>query len=176
MGDGTHRSATTIALPVGGNGEVAIIDRCDAELVAGFTWRLLSNGYVGTQRGQMYILIHRLIAGAGPDEFVDHINCDRLDNRAANLRIATKSENGANRGPDRRRLGTSSRHKGVFWDSARKRWAATIHINGKTRSLGRHLHEDDAARAYNSAALRQWGEFARLNDVGTPPPASDAAA
>jgi hypothetical protein len=165
MGDGTQHGSTTVEIPVGNNGEVTLIDRSDADLVAGLAWRLLNNGYVMAQRGKMYFYLHRLIAGAGEGERVDHINRDKLDNRTVNLRIATASQNGANRGPDRRRLGTSSRHKGVFWAKQKKRWVANIHIDGKTKYLGYFLDEDDAARAYNAAALAQWGEFARLNEV-----------
>lgn len=142
-----------------------MIDRADADLVAGFTWRLCGDGYVQAQRGNLYIYLHRLIAGAGLHEFVDHANGNTLDNRSCNLRIATRSQNGANRGPDRRRLGTTSRHKGVSFDRRRKKWAAYIHVEGKTRALGRFDSEAAAARAYNDAAIETWGAFARLNDV-----------
>lgn len=155
-----------------GLGRTAVIDRVDATLIAGFTWRLMGEGYVSAQRGRMVIYMHRLIAGAGPDEVVDHINGDRLDNRSANLRIATPSQNSANRGPDRRRLGTSSRHKGVSWSKRRSKWRAYVHHEGRTRYVGEFADEDDAARAYNVAAAAIWGEFARLNDV--PPQGGDA--
>lgn len=156
---------TTTQIRVGRTGW-ATIDAADAELVAGFVWRLVSDGYAMAQRGRLMIYMHRLIAGAGPGEHVDHINGNTLDNRTCNLRIATRSENGANRGPDRRRLGTTSRHKGVSWAAARGHWRAYIHHEGKTRYLGTFTNEDDAARAYNAAAIATWGEFARLNEVG----------
>lgn len=154
---------STIQIPII-NG-VTLIDRADEALVSGFRWRLLSNGYVMAQRGNLYIYMHRLIAGAGPDEVVDHINHDPLDNRLRNLRLCQQAQNCANRNADRRKAGTTSRHKGVSWDRSRARWAASIHIEGKTRHLGRFSTEDDAARAYNDAAVATWGEFARLNDV-----------
>lgn len=142
-----------------------LVDGADVTLVAGFDWTIGANGYVYAQRGRMTLYLHRLIAGAGPEELVDHINGDSLDNRTANLRIATKSQNGANRGADRRRIGTSSRHKGVSWRKNRNCWGAYIHVDGKTRYLGSFRSEDDAARAYNKAATEAWGAFARLNDV-----------
>ena len=145
--------------------QVALVDRADRELVSGFTWRLIGNGYVMTQRGKLYLYLHRLIAGAGPEELVDHINRDPLDNRSCNLRIASKSQNGANRAADRRRLGTSSVHKGVSWQKDRSCWVAYIHVDGKTRFVGRYSNETAAALAYNRAAFEAWGEFARLNDV-----------
>ena len=146
--------------------EVAIVDAADSLLVQGFAWRLLANGYVQASRGSMTIYLHRLIAGAGPGEIVDHVNRNPLDNRTCNLRIATKGENAANRGADRRRIGTSSRHKGVAWRKNRNCWGAYIHVDGKTRYLGSFKDETDAAVAYNKAALETWGEFARLNDLG----------
>lgn len=143
-----------------------LIDRADLELITGFEWYLTSNGYVATQRGSLIILLHRLIAGAGPDEVVDHHNMDTLDNRSCNLRRCSHSQNGANRGADRRRLGTTSRHKGVSWQQDRQRWVAYIHVNGKTRFLGRFKTEESAALAYNEAAIDAWGDFARLNELG----------
>lgn len=143
----------------------AWVDNLDATLIAGFQWSLTGGGYVQAWRGNWHVYLHRLIAGAGSGEQVDHINGDKLDNRTANLRIATHSENGSNRGPDRRRLGTSSDYKGVHWDKKRERWVVNIHANGHTRYLGRFTDENNAARAYNAAAVEQWGEFARLNIV-----------
>lgn len=152
-------------------GKSTVIDRADEQLARGFPWKLQANGYVGAQRGSMFIYLHRLIAGAGTNESVDHINQDPLDNRTSNLRIASKGENAANRGADRRRIGTSSRHKGVSWRKHRDCWGAYIHVNGKTRYLGSFKDEGEAANAYNQAALATWGKFARLNDV---PPGGDA--
>ena len=147
----------------------ALVDKADEALVIGWRWRLLNTGYVQAQRGEMYVYLHRLIAGAGPGADVDHWNQDKLDNRSVNLRLCSRQQNSANRQPDRRRLGTSSRHKGVCWDKSRERWAAYIHVNGKTRGLGRFDNEDEAALAYNAAALAAWGQFARLNDLNGGP-------
>jgi hypothetical protein len=159
-------------IPVYRGGEVAavaIVDKADEALVSAWRWRLLGNGYVMAQRGELHMYLHRLIAGAGPETSVDHWNQDKLDNRSVNLRLCSRSQNGGNRQPDRRREGTSSRHKGVCWDRSRDRWAAYIHVNGKTRGLGRFDSEDSAAAAYNAAALEAWGEFARLNDLNGGP-------
>jgi len=145
-------------------GRVVMYDAIDHGLLSGFKWSIV-NGYVMGNRNQMRIYMHRLITGAGPKELVDHVNRNPLDNRASNLRMATPSQNGSNRGPDRRRHGSSSRHKGVSWSKDRGKWQTSIHINGKTRALGRFDSELDAARAYNAAAVEVWGEFARLNDV-----------
>lgn len=145
--------------------EVALIDEADLEMVTGFRWRLMTLGYVQAQHRNLYIYLHRLIAGAGPNQMIDHINMDCLDNRSCNLRVATKSQNAANRNADQRKRGTTSRHKGVCWKAERNYWCAYIHVDGKTRYLGGFKDEDDAARAYNVAAAATWGRFARLNDV-----------
>lgn len=159
-------------------GAVTLIDKADRELVSGFTWRLHTNGYVYADRFCWRIALHRLIAGPRERETVDHANGDRLDNRASNLRIATSSQNSANRGPDRRRAGKSSKYKGVSWNRERQHWRAYVHINGKTKPLGSFSEEREAARAYDRAAIDAWGEFARLNNVdgeGVVTLASDAA-
>lgn len=156
------------------SGRTMLIDNADAAMLSGFTLQEqhLPDGsiYVNADRGAFRISVHRLIAGAGPDEIVDHANMNPLDNRTANLRRTNKSGNGANRGADRRRLGTTSRHKGVVRKPDKadgsQRWYAYIHVDGKTRYLGSHPTEDKAAAAYNAAALEAWGEMARLNIIG----------
>lgn len=146
------------------DGTTAVVDRADKDLVAGFVWHRGTHGYVYADRGNLRLALHRLIAGAGPDQRVDHVNGDPRDNRTCNLRFYTGGQNRANAGPNRT-VGRTSRYKGVSWASTKNRWLANIHVDGKTRYLGRYTEEKDAARAYNVAALEAWGEFARLNDV-----------
>ena len=147
-------------------GRVAVVDAVDALLLAGFNWKLHTNGYVYADRGKFRIALHRLIAGAGEGERVDHHNGDTLDNRAINLRIATASQNSANRGPDRRRAGRTSQYKGVSWSKTKGRWVTYIHRNGKTKYGGQFHDEVEAANEYDRMALETWGEFARLNNAG----------
>ena len=101
--------------------------------------------------------LHVFIAGA---KRIDHLNGDGLDNRRANLRQATPSQNAANAAV---RADSTSGFKGVGWHEIRKRWRARVMCNGKSRSLGYFDNPEEAARAYDSAARELFGEFARLN-------------
>lgn len=148
------------------DGSEALIDDCDEALVSGFPWRPLKISedliYAHAWIGKQDYYMHRLISGAGATERVDHEDRNGLNNQRRNLRIATRSQNGANRLADRRRQ-KSSQYKGVFWDKSRSRWGASIHVNGKTRALGRYANEAEAAMVYDKAAREAWGRFALTN-------------
>jgi hypothetical protein len=146
-------------------GKVAIIDDEDARL-AQFRWRVTPKGYAVRHSPRVHykrasIYLHREVLGVtGTPATVDHINMDRLDCRRCNLRVATASQNGANRGPQRN---NTSGFKGVRWFKPRKKWRAQIKTHGKQETLGYFTAAEDAARAYDRAALDAFGEFARLN-------------
>jgi hypothetical protein len=95
---------------------------------------------------------------------VDHINHDGLDNRRANLRLATPSQNLGNKRPQR---GGSSPYKGVSlqtsWHPIGRPWKASIDIDGRTKSIGYFATEVEAANAYDEAAIAKWGDFALTN-------------
>lgn len=87
---------------------------------------------------------------------IDHINMDKADNRLANLRLATKSENLANQ-----RGRAKSGFKGVWRRQRGKPWAASIRKNRKTYHLGTYDTREQASEAYRAAAASMHGEFAR---------------
>jgi hypothetical protein len=91
---------------------------------------------------------------------VDHRNTNGLDNRRSNLRLATYSQNNCNKA---KRKNTSSRYVGVCFNKQLKRWGAYIKPQGKKIFLGYFDNEIDAAHAYDAAARKYHGEFARLN-------------
>lgn len=160
----------SIAVPLTFN-QVALVDEEDLPLIHDYRWRAAKTSHCrfyyavaeGTVRGgtaRKTIYMHRLILGARPGQFVDHINGNTLDNRRSNLRFATSAENAMNRGLNRtNRTG----YKGVSFHRRDQVWEAWIRKNGKGRYLGRFSNPEDAARAYDMAALQMFGEFARLN-------------
>lgn len=104
--------------------------------------------------------LHRLIVGARTGQCVDHINGDTLDNRRSNLRLCTTTENNRNV----RHYGLSSQFKGVQrLANCIDRWRAHIQVDGRLIHLGCFPSAAEAARAYDEAALKYFGEFARLN-------------
>jgi hypothetical protein len=105
--------------------------------------------------------LHRLLLNAPPELQVDHINGDGLDNRRSNLRLATGSQNQGN--SRKRRDGVTSQYRGVSWNKRAGKWQALLRREGKLQYLGYFSDEEAAARAYDAAALEQWGSFARLN-------------
>ncbi|MFI5473137.1 HNH endonuclease [Streptomyces cacaoi] len=100
--------------------------------------------------------MHSFITGL---PYVDHVNGNGLDNRRANLRAATASQNQANQ---RMRRDNRSGFRGVQ-HAPGDRWRALLIAKGQRISLGYYDAREDAARAYDAAAIDHFGEFARTN-------------
>jgi hypothetical protein len=119
-----------------------------------------SDGYRGIKVGGQRFLVHRLawlyVHGEFPSADIDHINGIPDDNRLANLRLATNSQNMGNR---RKNANNRSGFKGVFSD--RGKWRAQIKVSGCRHYLGLFDTPADAHAAYLRAAEKHFGQFAR---------------
>src|SRR3990167_1244125 len=108
-----------------------------------------NNGYRRITWRRRFFYEHRLAwlltYGAWPTGHIDHINGDRADNRIANLRDVSQSQNVAN---SLLSAANKSGIKGVYWDRERKKWAAQIKVKYKCLHLGRFDRIEGDARVY----------------------------
>lgn len=149
-------------------GLVAVVDANDYKWLSQYVWHAHKS-----HRGKLYVrrmniengvktwvLMHRQITGAGPADEVDHRDSDGLNNRRSNLRYCLHGNNLKNQ---RLRSDSSTGYKGVGFIKRVKRYTACIQNNGERVWLGCFGSAEQAARAYDKAALRLHGEFARPN-------------
>lgn len=143
----------------------AIIDAADAASVGAFNWHVLitKNGIYAHRKAMVIdgifgkIYLHRQIM-ASPEACIDHISGNGLDNRRANLRAASYSENSRNTG---RPKNNSSGFKGVSWDAGRKQFRAQIVVNRKRIHLGWGHDPALVHKMYIDALQKYHGDFGR---------------
>lgn len=164
-------------------GKFAQVDDEDFEYLNQFKWFAYKHRNTYYARRSVRIngthlceQMHRIVMGIGhkKDKIVDHINHNGLDNRKENLRFCTSTQNSQNRTPY---INKTSKYKGVSIHRSKRfskkrqehylyiKWQAHIRINKKLYFLGYALTEKDAANLYNSAAIKNYGEFAFLNNT-----------
>lgn len=146
-------------------GFVALVDDDDYEELARHKWCVGSEPRAikaMRRKGKERVYMHREIMAPRPEMQIDHINHNTLDNRRANLRICTQTQNQGNR---RKQSGCSSQFKGVYWDKNARKWRAQIGGHRQHKYLGLFKDEIEAARAYNKEAFARFREFALLNEV-----------
>jgi len=147
----------------------SLVDDEDYEYLNQFNWQL-HEGYARRNcliAGKITpIYMHREILKLekGSKFIADHVNRNKLDNRQKNLRICTRRQNVGNA---KIWSTNTSGHRGVIKNSNKKRniWTATICPNNKKVFLGNFDKIEDAALAYNDAAFKLFGKFAKLNTI-----------
>lgn len=152
-------------------GLFAIVDGDDFEYLNQWKWYCSATGYairkewlgnINGKRTSKVIRMHRFVSLPQDGLSADHINGNKLDNRRGNLRNCTHKNNMRN---IHKLKPHSSKYKGVSWDRFREKWKANITVDAQSIYLGRFTSEEDAATAYNFAAIKQYGEYAKLNGV-----------
>ena len=130
----------------------------DYDKIKDYCW-CIDNGYVvSTDRTTgKKVQLHRLIMHPEKDEDIDHINRNKLDNRKANLRVCTSSDNAKNRGT---RKNSVSGVTGVTWNKQASKWEARINMSGKRIHLGLFTDINEAIRVRIRSELEMFGEYA----------------
>jgi len=152
-------------------GKFAIVDPDDYYRLSEYKWFVsggISNNFYAVRRGpnrnglrRTVIRMHREVANTPDGMVCDHINGNSLDNRKANLRSATHMQNSWN--TRKSSQSCSSKYKGVTFYKMDQKWHAQISVNGKRIFLGTFEGEKEAAKEYDKAAKKYFGEFAKLN-------------
>lgn len=147
----------------------SVVDDEDFERVSKYNWSI--DHHKHTDYAVSHIIIndkikrirmHSFILGACDDtqDGIDHRNGDGLHNYKSNLRKCTYAQNVRN---SKKQKNTSSIYKGVHTVKNSHKYSSVIRCNGVTINLGYHVNEIDAAKAYDTAATKYFGEFAKLN-------------
>jgi len=143
-------------------GKFALVGVEDYESLSRHKWTTQVAGnkfYAFRNCGGACLLMHRQLMNPPKGMIVDHIDGNGLNNRRENLRICTSAQNNRNRAP----RGKSSRYKGVSFDKERKKWKASVWVNGESVLIGRYEDQIEAARVRDRVAYDLDGQYAYLN-------------
>ena len=148
-------------------GKIALVDNNMFEELTQFKWCAINVNNLWYAVRNIYknnkwtiLRMHREIMNAQNGQEIDHKNGNGLDNRHANLRFCTHSQNIQNQKVTK---DGTSKYKGVSWHKQNKKWLAQIMLNDKQYYLGYFKSEIEAVKAYDKKAAEFFGEFARLN-------------
>ena len=146
-------------------GKFAIVDDKDFDELSKHKWYFDKYAIRTDYKNNRIYMMHRVIINTPKGMDTDHVNGNKLDNRRNNLRVSNRSQNVANNGL---RKNNTIGFKGVEFLKNRnfnKPWHARLTLNYRCISLGCFSTAIEAAQAYNRAALKYFGEFARLNKI-----------
>lgn len=150
-------------------GKFALVDDTDYEELSKHNWYALKykHTFYAVRSAvvdgvHVTIRMSRELLGLKPGDKRqgDHGNLNGLDNQRHNLRVCTQPQNTQNRG-----LGKNNKsgYKGVRWNKSHGKWYTQISVNGIQVHLGCFFCLIKAAKAYDTAARKHFGEFARCN-------------
>lgn len=151
-----------------------LVDDCDYDSMKLLTWTIFQRNtnetFYARNSGprdpitytQKQRFMHRVLLDiTDPKIVVDHIDHNGLNNQRHNLRVATTSQNGANR---RKNSGkNSSKYLGVCWSKKAKKWHAFMQTKKRSKNIGYFKSQIMAAKARDAYAKSVYGEFANLN-------------
>lgn len=138
-----------------------LFDIEDLPVIRGRDWYRDKDGYLASSYifngKRCFLMFHRIIMNARPQQFIDHINKNRADNRKQNLRLCTCTKSNRNRG---RYSTNKSGVTGVYYDKRRQKWVASITYNNRKLYIGRFKNKDDAVLARLTKEMELFKDFA----------------
>lgn len=157
-----------------GEGKYALVDDKHYDLLSRLSWHAKYNHstyyaatYINTRRRNpdgrwryYEVMMQNLIMPPHGNYLIDHRDGNGLNNQESNLRYANRTQNGANR---RIASNNVSGYVGVHWCNTINKWVSRIRVRQKTINLGSYDDVTEAARVRDQAAIRYFGEFAKLN-------------
>ena len=151
-------------------GMTATVDDSDFNSVKDYEWYAVP-GYntwyamrwEGIRPQRKHVFLHRFLMGVSDSHvLIDHKNGNGLDCTRGNMRTCTRMQNTCN---SVKQKSSAAGYRGVYRDKNENFYSAQIEVNGNKIRLGYFKTKEDAARAYNDAAIKHHGEFAKLNEV-----------
>lgn len=138
-------------------GQIILIDASDRAVAERYSWCVSKTGYAVANTGNRVVKMHRYILGVNdPEEIIDHINGNRLDNRRKNLRRCTAKENSRNL---KLKVTNNSGYAGIR-ETEHGTYNVRITFQRKEIHIGNYKSYEEAVNARKEAERRFYGEFA----------------